>query len=111
MAYVCTRFFRLSHAGPAHSRVASVAVSNDDLKLAVSTGSGTRILDVKSHAYSTCIRSHKNGVVATAEASHCDQFATAGKDGTIRVWEIQSGAKGTNLQQVLILLPPSISSM
>ena len=87
--------------------VASLAVSPSDLRIAVSTASGTLgVLDVATHAYITAVRPHRTGVAALAFSTHHGPgqgpgqgpgrellAATAGVDRTIRVFNLETGAQ------------------
>lgn len=84
------------------SPVTSVCMSTDGLKLLIGTLSGSiGILDVVSHAYTTAMRSHTSRVASLAydvggSSSHGkprEEFATAGEDGTIRVWDLVTGCQ------------------
>ena len=72
-----------------HDSPVAVAVSDDDLKRREHGGRHPRHPERGEPRVLDGVRSHKTGV-SMAEAA-IDQFATAGKDGTIRVWELESG--------------------
>eukprot|EP01041_Mallomonas_annulata_P004233 gene4233-8422_t len=73
--------------------VSLLTLSEDGTKLAVGTRCGTLgVLTLSSHSYRTVLRSHFGAVVAVAARPlSCQEFATVGADGTIRVWNVQSG--------------------
>ena len=72
--------------------VSSVCVSQSGRKLSVGTAAGTLgILDVSEHSYNTVLRSHVGAVTfAVARGPAMSEFATIGKDLTIRLWDVVS---------------------
>lgn len=69
------------------SSVVSVCSSKDGMKLAVGTSAGSiGVLDVMTHGYTTCLRSHRGGVTAAAidPSEERDEFATVSDDCTLR---------------------------
>lgn len=78
------------------SPVVSASLSSDGLKLLIGTSSGSiGILDVVTHAYRTALRSHTSRIasIASDPSSNGKEFATAGDDGTIRIWDLESGSQ------------------
>ena len=74
----------------AQSPVVSVCSSKDGMKLAVGTSAGSiGVLDVMTHGYTTCLRSHRGGVTAAAidPSEERDEFATVSQDCTLRYAE------------------------
>eukprot|EP00752_Nemacystus_decipiens_P009345 g8352.t1 len=71
------------------SAVVSVCSSKDGMKLAVGTSAGSiGVLDVMTHGYTTCLRSHRGGVTAAAidPSEERDEFATVSLDCTLRLY-------------------------
>ncbi|CAM9586445.1 unnamed protein product, partial [Phaeothamnion confervicola] len=83
------------HEAPA----ACAVLSADGLNVAVGTTARTvGVLDVASHGYSTALRSHVGKAsfvvgIAPDPDPASQEFATAGVDGTIRIWDLPSGAQ------------------
>lgn len=78
------------------SPVVSASLSGDGLKLLIGTSSGSiGILDVVTHAYTTALRSHTSRIasIASDPSPNGKEFATAGDDGTIRIWDLESGSQ------------------
>ena len=74
-------------------------VSRDGLKVLCGTARGQLgALDVAAHAYCTLQRSHVGAVRCVAHADVGARFATAGADGTARVWDELSGAQLAELK-------------
>ena len=72
---------------PPQSSVVSVCSSADGPKLAVGTSAGSiGVLDVRTHGFTTTLRSHRVGVTAAAMdpwEGH-EKFATVSKDCIVR---------------------------
>ena len=87
------------HEGP----VTSIRISSDGRRQAVGTAVGTLgILNVTEHSYNTVLRSHTGSITAVSKRGCGHEFATLGKDHTIRVWDIESA---TQIIEVLFMLP------
>ena len=91
------------------SAVTNVAVSKDGRKVTIGTASGTLgVLDVSEHLYTTVLRSHVGKVACLTARRHgpsrswlqgnidspnVGEIASTGSDGTIRVWDANSGTQ------------------
>ncbi|XP_062848748.1 WD repeat-containing protein 90 [Trichomycterus rosablanca] len=80
-------FLEAEHEGP----VSLVCVSSDGLSVLAATSTGNLgYLDVGSRAYRTLMRSHTATVLGCSVDGTRRQITTASRDGTIRVWDMDS---------------------
>ena len=80
-------FLEAEHESP----VTSVAISYDCLRIVCGTGGGTvGSLDILSQSFTTFIRSHTAVVTDVAMAPAAAEFATVSRDGTIRIWSLET---------------------
>eukprot|EP00903_Cladosiphon_okamuranus_P011112 g10488.t1 len=101
------------------SSVVSVCSSKDGMKLVVGTSAGSiGVLDVMTHGYTTCLRSHRGGVTAAAIDPFEEryEFATVSEDCTIRVWDLVAGIQRYQFtspsdQPVCVVYAPSTTTV
>ena len=84
---VCVCVSLTEHEGP----VCHVCISDDGLKVLASTSTGSvGYLDVASRGYSTVMRSHTHTVLGFSIDGIRRRITTASRDGTVRVWDMDS---------------------
>ncbi|XP_038619526.1 WD repeat-containing protein 90 isoform X2 [Tachyglossus aculeatus] len=80
-------FLEAEHEGP----VSRASISPDGLRVLSTTSTGNLgFLDVPSRRYSTLMRSHGDSIVAFASEGQRRQLATASRDRTVRVWDLDA---------------------
>ncbi|XP_039770960.1 WD repeat-containing protein 90 isoform X2 [Ornithorhynchus anatinus] len=80
-------FLEAEHEGP----VSWAGISPDGLRVLSATSTGNLgFLDVPSRHYSTLMRSHVNSIVAFASEGQRRQLATASRDHTVRIWDLDA---------------------
>jgi WD40 repeat protein len=71
-------------------RVEAVAVSPDGDKFAIGGDGGyVRIYDIESRQYLLTLSGHTNTVAGVAFGAHGNLLASAGHDGTVRLWNLE----------------------
>ncbi|KAK3551522.1 hypothetical protein QTP70_017350, partial [Hemibagrus guttatus] len=80
-------FLEAEHEGP----VSLVCVSSDGLSVMAATSTGNLgYLDVSSRGYRTLMRSHTDAVLGFSVDRTRRQITTASRDGTVRIWDMDS---------------------
>ncbi|XP_060777132.1 WD repeat-containing protein 90 isoform X2 [Neoarius graeffei] len=80
-------FLEAEHEGP----VSLVCVSSDGLSVLAATKTGNLgYLDVSSRGYRTLMRSHTDTVLGFSVDGTRSQITTASRDGTVRIWDMDS---------------------
>ncbi|XP_058250376.1 WD repeat-containing protein 90 isoform X2 [Hemibagrus wyckioides] len=80
-------FLEAEHEGP----VSLVCVSSDGLSVMAATRTGNLgYLDVSSRGYRTLMRSHTDAVLGFSVDRTRRQITTASRDGTVRIWDMDS---------------------
>ncbi|XP_026782452.3 WD repeat-containing protein 90 isoform X1 [Pangasianodon hypophthalmus] len=80
-------FLEAEHEGP----VSLVCVSSDGLSVLAATKTGNLgYLDVSSRGYRTLMRSHTDTVLGFSVDGTRRQITTASRDGTVRIWDVDS---------------------